>query len=151
MLRVASSIASDFISSCHSGLLLHASIAFWHALNASGFLYSNSEEALYCPSLFQTRLNVTRLQPCLDRSEKIASPYSSQKRTQSTKHQMGFAFKCQHVESAERSNRFIHMVYPHLHRNNNNASITACEHMMWWEEWCWWRGRFLFVSTIGIT
>ena len=83
MLRVASSIASDFISSCHSGLLLHTSITFWHALNASGFLYSNSEEALYCSSLFQTRLNVTRLQPCLDRSEKIASPYSSQKRTQS--------------------------------------------------------------------
>ena len=95
------------ISCCHSGIVAHASYhlstCFW---NASGFLYSvHSEEALYCPSLFQTRLNATRLQPCLDRSEKKASPYSSQKLTQSIR--WASAFKGQHVESAERSIRFI--------------------------------------------
>ena len=29
-----------------------------------------------------------------------------------------------------------HMVYPHLYRNNNNASITGCSHINCDGEWC---------------
>ena len=82
MFRVVSITASALFNSFHSSFLVHASIIFWHALRASGFLYSNQEEPLNCPYLFQTRLNVSRVKTWLHRSEKSASACFSQKVTQ---------------------------------------------------------------------